>query len=352
MGKVKKLVAAAMISVMSLSVVGCNMIEKTPEAKAKTVLAKVGDVKITLGDVHAELKADIDSLKESYGEDYESAISEDLKEQLQSVRAQVLEQLVSEEIMLQKANELDLMPSDEELETKIAERTEELKEVYGGEEAFQSALDYYGYTDETFKEFMKTQVISEIVTEDIVKDVTVSDEEVQEYYDNNIDEFTTSPSATVQHILFASNNKDADEETKKAEALAEANEAKAKIDSGEVTFDQLFEEYSGNKSLSVYPISEDLGTVAYDEANYDPAFLAGLATLGEGEISAPVESSFGYHIIKATNVKKESEVQSFDEVKDSIKQTLLSKKQQETYNSTLEQWKKDLNVKTYEDKLS
>ena len=324
MGKVKKLIAAAMISVMSLSVVGCNMIEQTAESKAKTVLAKVGDTKITRGDVDAELKADIDNLKETYGEDYESAIPESLLEQLQSVRTQVLNQLVTEEIMVQKANQLDLMPSDEELETKITERTEELKEVYGGEESFQSALDYYGYTDETFKEFMKTQVISEIVSEYMVKDVTVSDEEVEEYYNTNIDEYTTSPSATAEHILFVSENEDKD--AADAEALAQANEAKAKIDAGEVSFDELFEQYSGNKAAGVYPISEALGTVAYDQANYDTDFLAGLAALGEGEISAPVKSSFGYPIIKATNVVKESTVKSFDEVKDSIKEKLLNEK--------------------------
>ena len=117
-------------------------------------------------------------------------------------------------------------------------------------------------------------------------------------------------------------------------------------------FDELFEQYSGNKAAGVYPISESLGTVAYDQANYDTDFLAGLAALGEGEISAPVKSSFGYHIIKATNVVKESTVKSFDEVKDSIKEKLLKKKKKEVYNTTLEEWKKELKVKTYENKLS
>ena len=123
MGKVKKLVAAAMVSVMSLSVVGCNMIEQTAESKAKTVLAKVGDTNITLGDVDSELKADIDNLKQTYGQDYESSIPESLKEQLKTVRTQVLNQLVNEQIMSQKAKALNLIPSDEELETKITERT-------------------------------------------------------------------------------------------------------------------------------------------------------------------------------------------------------------------------------------
>ncbi|MCQ2969114.1 MAG: peptidylprolyl isomerase [Clostridium sp.] len=350
MGKVKKLMALAMISVMSSSVVGCNMIQQTAESKAKTVLAKIGDTQITLGDVDSELKSDINNLKEKYGENYEASMPEELLEQLKNARTQVLEQLVTEEIMLKKAKELDLIPSDEELETKVNEKTEQLKEVYGGEESFKSALDYYGYTDETFKEFMKTQVISEIVSEDMVKDVTVSDEEVQEYYDNNTDKYTTKPSATTKHILFASKNED--KEAADAEALAQANEIKAKIDSGEAEFDKLFEEYSGNKSEGKYPISESLGTVAYDQANYDKDFLAGLATLGEGEISAPVKSSFGYHIIKATNVVKESTVQSFDEVKDSIKETVLTDKKKEAYNNKLDEWKKELKVKTYENKIS
>ena len=113
MGKVKKLIAAAMISVMSLSVVGCKMIEQTAESKAKTVLAKVGDTNITLGDVDAELKADIDNLKQTYGQDYESSIPDSLKEQLKTVRTQVLNQLVNEQIMSQKAKALNLIPSDE-----------------------------------------------------------------------------------------------------------------------------------------------------------------------------------------------------------------------------------------------
>lgn len=350
MGKIKKLVTAAMISMMAFSVVGCNMIAKTPEAIAKTVLAKVGDKKITLGDVDNELQADINSLKEQYGEDYQSKISDSLKEQLLSVKEQVLNQLVTEEVLIQKANELNLVPAQEELDQLVAERTEELKEYYGGEESFQSTLDYFGYTDETFKTFMENQVICGLVQEDAVKDVTVTDEELQQYYDENIDKFTTGPSATADHLLFATEVDG--KPTADDASLAQANEAKAKLDSGEVTFDQLFEQYKDNKSNGVYPIAEALGTVEYEQQNFDPDFLAGLKELSEGQISAPVKSSFGYHIIRATNVQKEAVVQSFDDVKESIRTTLLNEKKQEAYNTKLEEWKKELNVKTYENKIS
>ena len=49
---------------------------------------------------------------------------------------------------------------------------------------------------------------------------------------------------------------------------------------------------------------------------------------------------------------KESTVKSFDEVKDSIKEKLLTEKKKEVSNTKLEEWKKELKVKTYEDKLS
>ena len=58
-----------------------------------------------------------------------------------------------------------------------------------------------------------------------------------------------------------------------------------------------------------------------------------------------------YHIIKVEGVQAEDTTTPLDEVKDSIKSTLETDKKKEVYNSTLEQWKKDLKVKTYENRL-
>ena len=74
MRKIKNIVIAAAITTMAFSITGCKMIEKTPEAIQKTVLAKVGGDKITMADVNSELQADIDYLTETYGEDYENNI--------------------------------------------------------------------------------------------------------------------------------------------------------------------------------------------------------------------------------------------------------------------------------------
>ena len=338
MRKIKNIVIAAAITAMAFSITGCKMIEKTPEAIQKTVLAKVGGDKITMADVNSELQADIDYLTETYGEDYENNIDDSLKEQLKKARKQVLEQLVNDEVLITKGTELGYIPSDEELSTAIEQEKAKFTEAYGGEEGLKQALEYYRMSDEKFNSFIENLVKTDKVKEAIIKDVTVTDEEVEQYYNDNIDKYTVKAGANAKHILF--------------ETEEEAQSAKNKIDSGEATFDEIYAQYeSNNNGSGTLPVSQDLGYVENEQENYDKDFLAGFKTLKEGEISAPVKSSFGYHIIKVEGVQSEDSVKSFDEVKDSIKSTLLTEKQKEVYNSTLEQWKKDLNVKTYEDRL-
>lgn len=338
MRKIKNIVISAAITAMAFSITGCKMIEKTPEAIQKTVLAKVGGDKITMADVNSELQADIDYLTETYGEDYENNIDDSLKEQLKKARKQVLEQLVNDEVLITKGTELGYIPSDEELSTAIEQEKAKFTEAYGGEEGLKQALEYYRMSDEKFNSFIENLVKTDKVKEAIIKDVTVTDEEVEQYYNDNIDKYTVKAGANAKHILFKTEE--------------EAQSAKNKIDSGEATFDEIYAQYeSNNNGSGTLPVSQDLGYVENEQENYDKDFLAGFKTLKEGEISAPVKSSFGYHIIKVEGVQSEDSVKSFDEVKDSIKSTLLTEKQKEVYNSTLEQWKKDLNVKTYEDRL-
>ena len=337
MRKIKNIVVAAAITTMAFSMTGCKMVEKTPEAIQKTVLAKVGDDKITMADVNSELQADIDYLVETYGEDYENTIDDSLKEQLKTARTQVLEQLVNDKVLITKGTELGYIPSDNELATAIEEEKAKFTEAYGGEEGLKQALEYYGMTDEKFNSFVENMVKTTKVKEAMVKDATVSDEEVEQYYNDNIDKYTTKPGANAKHILF--------------ETEEEAQEAKNKIDSGETTFEDVYSQYEANKTSGTKPLSEDLGYVENEQEGFDTDFLAGFKTLKDGEVSAPVKSSYGYHIIKVEGIQTEEKVTPLDDVKESIKSTLLSQKQQELYNSTLEQWKKDLNVKLYEDKL-
>ncbi|OPJ64978.1 foldase protein PrsA 3 precursor [Clostridium chromiireducens] len=342
--KLKKIIAVIAVSTIAVTAMGCKMIEKTPEAIKNTVLATVGNEKVTKGDLDKEMEKYTAQFKQQYGEDYEN--NAQAKEQLQKMKKQQLDSLVTQKILLQKANELNLKPSDDEINKQVDDQINQSKAQFPEEGQFESVLEQNGLTEDQLKDLIKNEVIMKAVQDDIVKDITVTDEDVQTYYNENKDaKYTQGAGATVSHILIA--EKAGDGSIDFDASLKKANDLKAKLDAGS-DFATLA------KENSVDPGSKDqggtLGFQPYNSTQLVPEFVEGYKNLKENEISAPVKSQYGYHIIKATGLKT-SQVTPLDQVKDQIKSSLLQQKQGDAFNSKLEEWKTDLKVKTYEDKL-
>ncbi|MBS5984440.1 peptidylprolyl isomerase [Clostridium butyricum] len=343
MKRIKKLIAAVAIFTLSISVMGCKMIEKTPEAIQKTVYATVGDEKITKADMDEEMKATIDQLKQQYGDDY--ANNEKIKDQLKQMKVQYLNAMVNEKLMLKNAESVGVTPTDDELNEYADKQIEQLKQAYPDDAQLQQVLEANGFTEDSYKDYAKKQYKLQKVQEAITADVEVTDDDAKAYYDENKDsQYTVGAGANAAHILIAEKGSDGNIDFDAS--LAKANEVKAKLDAG-ADFAQLASEYGtdGTKDKG-----GDLGFVAYNQANYDQDFLAGFKQLSEGQISDPIKSQFGYHIIKATGIKDEV-VTPFDDVKEQIKSQLLQQKQSEAFNTKISEWKDASKVKTYEDKL-
>lgn len=326
MVKIKRLIATAALSIFAFSAVGCEMIQKTPEAIANTVLAKVGDIKITRGEVNEIADP---YLQQYYGADYDT--NADVADKVKELRLQALDVLVEEKLMYKKAEELGVLPTQEEIESETQKYIDNLKESLGGEDAFNSALEsanltLEGYT-ETLTKSMESDLIRTRVTEEIFKDVNTSDDDIKAYYDENSEGFKT---ATVSHILIK-------DETK-------AKEVREKAAKGE-DFAALAKEYSEDTGTSENGGS--LGTVPYNTTQFVQEFTDAFKKLNEGEISDLVQSTYGYHIIKVADIKEKT----LEEAKEEIKTQLEGEKKQEIYNTSIEQWKNDYKVKTYENKI-
>lgn len=331
---VKKIVGAALVGVLMFGAVGCNMVEKTQAAIEKTAVATVDGEKITLGEVDSHLKGLFDSLKEKYGDKYME--DPEAAQQILQQRQGTLQGIVNEKVLVIEAGKLGVTPSEDEIKKEVDKQFESIKKQFG--DNFKKALENEGFTEETFRDYLKNQVIAQATINAATKDVKVTDEDAKKYYDENKQQFVANATGVLtRHLLF--------------ENEKEAQQAYDDIKSGKTTFNDLFEKYQNNKAEKKTPIAESLGVVPEEKSGLDPDFVAGLKDLKEGEISKPIKTRFGYHIIEAGPTYEKGAQLPFDAVKSQIVQMLKQQKDSEKFNQDMDQWKKDLNVKVYEDKL-
>lgn len=336
MKNIKKYITMAVAGVMLLSFTGCDIIERTPESIGKTVLAKVDGEKITRADVDKLLKSQLDSYKTQYGDDYEN--NEEVKSTIKEARKGAIDKLVSDKVLMNKKDDLDVEINDDDIKTQVEEQVKQYKEYTATEEAYVEFLAGYGYTPEEFETYMTEQMKIGKVYEKVVADVTTTDEELQTYYDDNIANYQVNAGATVTHILF----KDA------TNGEAQAKAARVLAVSGKSFTDiKAMDEYKDDENV----LTEDLGHQDFENnTTMVTEFVDGFKSLALNEISQPVKTSFGYHIIKNTAVNTEAITQTFDEVKETVKSTVLQTKQEAEYKTKIEEYKAEMDIKIYEDR--
>lgn len=146
-----------------------------------------------------------------------------------------------------------------------------------------------------------------------MKDIVVTEEELQAFYKENPDHFTEPESAHAKHILV-------DTEEKAAEIMAS-------IEKGEVAFEDAAKEFSSCPSNAQ---GGDLGE--FGRGQMVPEFDQVAFEAEIGKVVGPVKTQFGYHLIKVES-RKETSVMAFEDVKDYIQGTLLQQKQNEAYTA-------------------
>lgn len=146
----------------------------------------------------------------------------------------------------------------------------------------------------------------ELSLEDIAKTVAVTDDKLKAFYEEQKDQYTTAERRKISHILFAINDK-TDEKT----ALEKALKAKQELDNKD--FATLAAEVSDDKLTAKTGGDLGLFNVGVMEKSFEDAASA----LKLGEVSNPVKSAFGYHLIKVTELMP-GEVKPFDAVKNEV----------------------------------
>ena len=177
----------------------------------------------------------------------------------------------------------------------------------------------------------KQQLYVAYIRKEVIETAKVTPEEAKAYYDKNQAEFIAGEEIKASHILV-----DSEEDAKKI---------KARIDKGE-DFGTVAKEVSKCPSA---PRGGDLGY--FGKGKMVPEFEKAAFALKNGEVSAPVKTQFGWHIIKVTD-RKESKTRPYDEVKEEITAKLTQEKQKKAYEALLAKLKAGSDVKINENVLS
>lgn len=175
---------------------------------------------------------------------------------------------------------------------------------------------------EEYKKIMesaKRDILSQLAMNEVLKNITVTEEECKEFYDNNPQHFTEGETVSAKHILVK-------EESECLEILNAIN-------AGETTFEDAAKEKStcpsGQKGGDLGAFGRGQMVPEFEEA----AFSAELNT-----VVGPVATQFGYHLIKV-EAKNEATVADFETVKAQIRSNLLSMKQNDAYIKKAEELK-------------
>ncbi len=177
-----------------------------------------------------------------------------------------------------------------------------------GELSDEEIQNYYTGHQEDYRAAEKVKLEYILLDADAAgATVEVSDDLLHGYYDTHLEQFGTPEERRVSHILLTltQDADPADEQT----TLEKLQTIKARLDQGE-SFADLAKEYSQDPGTAAE--GGDLGYLGKGTIDMDPAFEAAVFSLQEGEVSDPVRSSFGYHLIKLTEIKPGS-VKSFEE---------------------------------------
>ena len=165
----------------------------------------------------------------------------------------------------------------------------------------------------------KRDILAQMAMRDVLKTAEVSEEEMKVYYDANQAQYQKGATVSAKHILVKSEEK--------------CNEILAAITSGEKVFEEAAQEFSTCPSGQR---GGDLG--AFGKGHMGPEFEKAAFEAEVGQVVGPVQTQFGYHLIKV-EAKNEAEVSAFEEVKESIRRTLIQQKQNKLYTDTVSELK-------------
>jgi peptidyl-prolyl cis-trans isomerase SurA len=251
---------------------------------------------------------------------FRPASDAELQKALGEVTPEVIVNAIDELLLVQRGRELGYTLTNERFRGIIDNIKKENK--LETEEAFQAALKQEGLTLEDLRKQLERQMlVSQVQQVEVMGKISVSDEEVKQFYETSKETFTTQPQLTLREILI--NVPTTEKGINVAEddaAKAKAEELRKRIEAGE-PFAKLASEASDSPSKAngglIGPISR---------SDLSPELLKAIETLKVGQSTPVLRTQRGYQIIKLETAT-ETKVKTMEEARAEIADRVAAQKQ-------------------------
>ncbi|EEY98441.1 peptidyl-prolyl cis-trans isomerase PpiD [Vibrio sp. RC586] len=340
--------------------------------------AKVGNAEISRGDFEQAYQNERNRMQSQLGDYFSNLLADPTY--VASFRKSVLDRMVNDLLLEQHAASLGLRVSDQQVRQMILDMPQFQSQGQFDQELYQAALRRAGFTPDMFAEYLRKDLVrnqlmsalqgsefslpgevnlqDQLISQtrdirtitlslaDFAKKVTLSDDDIQQYYKANTERFTRPEQMKVSYVELSADalkkqimiddeaaqeyyqehldKYSTAEQRKVSHILVEgSDEQKAQAILDELNAGADFATVAKEKSQDVGSAQEGgaLGWIERD--TMDPAFEAAAFALTEnGQISGLVKSEFGYHIIRLDEVKAPV-VKPYTEVAKAVKQELV-----------------------------
>lgn len=213
--------------------------------------------------------------------------------QVVEIRRDILDRLIEEKLVVQRARSQGIEVDDSEVIGRVNEAMSKVRSQFPSTQAFRDALAQEGITENMLRERYQTDIQQEILGQRIVgrevrSKVQISSDDVRQYFDENRDDLPQRPlEVHMAHIVM---HPVSEERERKALDVIEA--ARERIVAGE-SFEEVAKEVSDDPSKTRGGM---LGT--FSPGDLDSDFEAAVDTLEVNELSEPVRTRYGYHLIE------------------------------------------------------
>jgi len=308
--KLLRFLPVALLLALVLVAAGCGGGSKSVPASA---VARVGGVTITKDQFNFLIAGAQRTYKAR-----KTAFPKPGTTQYKSLQDQAMQYLVQQSELEQKAKDLKVTVTDKD----VAARLVQIKKQYfkGSEASYQKQLKAQGLTEPQLKLDLHAQILSEKLYNAVTGKIKVTDAEIAKYYKANQSQYGTAASRDVRHILV--NNK----------KLADSIETQLKSGGN---FGALAKKYSKDPGSA-----KTGGKLTITKGQTVPEFDKAAFALKTNEVSPPVHTQYGWHIIQALSAVKPATTTPLASVKTQISQQLLQSKRTAAMTKWLDEVKK------------